>query len=492
MAKKFSKQWFKDKNISVATDFLYHGTNNPNIKILSPRKQKAKGIPDKSYYGSIKKDFNVGDLADFIIQQHDAERAGPHKDWRIGKPSIGLHSWVTRKEFPEPGAILQMFRQPVHSYKYKDFEGYIPSLYGRGNVKKIREEKALITKVNPNELHFTTATKRPNHRLALIQSGVDTKNQQWLLIHPKRIKHPGLGKPKYNVISSKDIDTYISNLKDTDVIQPKVDGAFNFIQFIKNKPEIISHRISSDTGMPIIHTERVFHGRPEALDLPKHFEGSVLLSEIYGMRKGKAIPPQELGGILNASIDKSFDKQKKQNVELKGLLFDVAASGKKVLNIDEVPYSERKKILREIIKYLPKDKFHLPEEAKGSNEAKKLLDVIRSRKHPLTREGIVVHSEKDRPSKAKLLEEDDVYITGIFMGEGKYKNVGAGGFTYSLKKGGPTVGKVGTGISDELRKSMWSNPTQFVGRVARVRSQGSFPKTKALRAPALLALHESK
>jgi len=114
---------------------------------------------------------------------------------------------------------------------------------------------------------------------------------------------------------------------------------------------------------------------------------------------------------------------------------------------------------------------------------------ISTGEHPLTSEGVVMWPGKGLPMKSKLLEENDVHITGVFPGEGKYQGTHAGGFEYANEPGGAPVGKVGTGFSDEMRQAMWQNQQDYVGRVAKIRSQQQYP-TGAYRAPAFMALHE--
>lgn len=449
---------------------------------------KAKGIPDRRYYGAPGKDFTAGQLIDYVIQKHHAERAGPHYDLRAGNKEKGLHSWVTRKELPEAGGRLLLIHQPVHSYRYKDFEGEIGPGYGKGTVKKVSDGKLLITKATKDQLHFTTADNKPERRYAVIRTG-KSDDYQWLLTRPHNLSHPKVEKPKMKNIDADKLREVLKNLKGDEHVQAKIDGALNFVQILKNKPELLSHRTSKETGLPIVHTERFFGGRPE-IEVPKKYQGAVLLSEVYGTRKGKAIPPQELGGILNSTIDKSLDKQKKTDVKLKAMLFDVARVGGKKIDPATVPYSERHQMLEEIIKYLPKGKFELPHTVKGSDQANKLLKQVSSGQHDKTVEGLVIHPNVGRAAKLKLTNEHDVYIRDIFPGEGKYFKTGAGGIKYSLTPEGPIVGKVGTGLSDELRRDMFKNPDNYIGRIARIRSQGQFQDTGAYRAPSLIAVHE--
>jgi hypothetical protein len=457
-------------------------------QLLKSAKEEAKGIPSRKIMHPPNKGLSAGELIDYVIQQHDAHRAGKHFDLRAGKKGLGLHSFATRRdvlENLEPGGIAELAPQSTHSYKYKDFEGEIgpPGVYGAGTVKTHSKGKLLLTKVTPDAIHFTTADNKPENRYALIKN-----NDRWMLIRPHSISATGVKKEHYTSIPPEKIDAAIKNLKDTDVVQPKLDGALVQLLLRANKkPEILSHRTSKETGNPIVHTERFFGGRPEMPELNEH-KDSVLLGELFGTRNGKAIPVQELGGILNSTIANSLDRQKKQNVELKTMLFDIAKHKGKT---QDQPYAERKKVLETIFSLLPKDKFQLPEEAK-KEDARQLLRRIQSGRHPLTTEGVVIHHEDKKPTKLKLTDEHDVYVKDIFPAakDSKYHRRGVGGFTYSLEPNGAEVGRVGSGLSDQLRQDMFSDPESYLGRIARIRAQGQFDKTKAFRAPTLLGLHQ--
>ena len=95
-----------------------------------------------------------------------------------------------------------------------------------------------------------------------------------------------------------------------------------------------------------------------------------------------------------------------------------------------------------------------------------------------------------KPMKAKLMEEEEVYIRRIFPGEGKYAGNAAGGFEYSLTPDGKIVGKVGTGFSDEMRRMLWDRQNEMIGRVARIKYQGKPFESGARRMPVFIALHE--
>lgn len=442
-------------------------------------KDFAPGLPSKKETGDLSK-LKAGDIVDFVVQRHNAERAGAHHDVRFGTKDTGLFSWATRKDLPKPGdKAISLFQQPVHRYTYKDFEGTIEDGYGKGAVSKKDTGYLLLTRVSPRSVHFTRIDKRGPERFHMVRP---EEGKPWLLKNVTLTRPLPFTKEHFKLVK------HVGELPEGAIVQPKIDGASELVKIVSpTKVEISSFRTSKETGFPLMHTERVFHGKPK-LDIPKKYVGSVLRAELYGVKNKKAILAQELGGLLNSTIQRSIADQKKNKIDLKGMLFDVRQSGNK--NVEKLPYSERLDLLRDIVKHLPKSVFHLPETAETPEAAEKMLKEIKSGKNPLTHEGVVVHApDAEHSRKYKLDVEHDVYITDVFPGEGKYDGHSAGGFHYSLTPKGETVGKVGTGISDSLRKDLWKNKEEYIGRKARVKAQEKFP-SGALRAPVLLALHE--
>lgn len=450
--------------------------------------ESAKGIPDRAYYGKPDK-IPANTELDFIIQRHLARRAGPHFDVRFGDES-GLHSWVARKPMPGPGGRIGMFHQPMHSYKYKDFEGTIPEGYGAGTVKKHEEGKLIITKTSPGMIHFTVTHRKHPERFALFKPKTQTtgRKDDWLLVNVTPTKPLPYQKVRYKRVGAEEVESKLKAMQEGDSVEAKVDGASSLIQLLKDGVEVVSYRAAKDTGRPIIHTERVLGGRPQ-LSIPEELQGSVLKGEIYGKRDDDGvIPPQELGGLLNATVANSLQMQRDRDINLRDMVYDVQQYGKDEVPAD-TPRADRRELLKRILQHLPADKFHLSDAANSPEEALELWRSVQSGKHPLTTEGVVGWPQKGHPWKAKLTEDSDVHITSVFPGEGKYLEQGAGGFEYSLEPGGKGVGRVGTGFSDETRRDMMQNPDKYIGRVARIRSQQQLP-SGAYRAPSFKALHE--
>jgi hypothetical protein len=448
----------------------------------------AVGIPDRRYYRPIT-EVKPGDILDFLIQEHNAYRAGLHRDVRFGDQK-GLFSWATRKQWPTPGQRIALFEQPTHSHKYLGFEGEIPrGQYGGGTVKKLEQGKILVTDVTPDSIHFTVAHKRYPERFVMVKPKGWMKDKAWLLIN----KTPAVGLPydkvRYKKIPAPEVEKYIQQMKDGDTFEAKIDGASSLIKLLRHGVELVSYRTSKETGRPIVHTEKVLQDLGHKLNIPPELVGTVLKGELYGMRNSKVIPPQELGGLLNSSIAKSLEDQRSRGIRLKNMVYDVQQLGNRHVDWHKVTRPDRRNMLQNVLKHLPEDIFHISPAATTPQEAKTLWDNIQSGEHPLTHEGAIMWPLRGTPMKGKLVEDNDVHITGTFPGEGKYKDTGIGGFTYALQPGGPTIGRVGTGLSDALRQEVFLNPEAYTGRIARIRSQEQLP-SGAYRAPSLIAFHE--
>lgn len=437
----------------------------------------APGIPDKSVYGD-PTDLSMDEILPWVIQEHKARKAGLHKDIRFGKGR--MYSFATKKPMPAPGEKINLYQTPLHRESYMHYQGSIPEgTYGAGSVKPIDKGEILITSSKPGRIVFVTAHKQVPERFALIKSKKDPKT--WLFANIT----PGVKdfeKVKYTTIPADKVEKVLGG---DQVLQPKVDGALTVYNIVRDKIDAVSYRTSKKTGGPILHTERLgLHG----VRVPEELHGTQLQGEAYGVRGGKAIPVQTTSGLFNSAVAKSIRNRQRDKIELRNMLFNVSKFKGREVPIG-TPYAEKEKMLQEVMQYLPADKFHLPPTFDPKEVGRRLAEM-QAGKYPLTSEGIVAHPKAGGvPKKLKLLPEDDISITSIFPGAGKYKGIGAGGFGYSVEPGGPEVGKVGTGLSDELRQQLLGDPEEYIGRVARIRSMGRFP-SGAHRAPSFIALHE--
>jgi hypothetical protein len=445
----------------------------------------AEGIPDRDKFGD-PTTVRPGSLLDWVVQHHQARRAGPHTDVRFGGEDTGLYSWAVRKGLPQPGQKHLAVQQPLHASSYQGFEGEIPSGYGAGRVTKHDQGQVLVTRAGPGGIHFSTAHRRFPERYALVPYP-KAGERQWLLLNNTKTDPIPYQKRRYVKVPADQAESVLANLAPGSSVQEKLDGAASLTKLYKDHAEVVSYRARKDGKGPIVHTERLSGGRIP-VSVPRDVAGSVLRGELYGVGPdGRAIAPQRLGGLLNSGIAKSLGSQRSGGVRLKNMLFDAQQYGE--TPIDSLPYQERRAKLQEVVKHLPNELFHTPREVSTPGEALDMWRGIKGGTNPLTREGVVIHPPEGPPKKIKLTDEHDVHVRGFFPGKGKYHGVGVGGFTYSHEPEGPVAGEVGSGLTDETRRMMHQDPSAFMGRVARVRAQEKLP-SGALRAPSLIALHE--
>ena len=427
----------------------------------------APGIPDRTDFGDLS-GLEPGKFYDMVAQAHAADRAGLHTDYRIGDPGTGLLSWALPRGIPAPGEKRLAVQQPVHAHAYADFEGEIPEGYGKGTVTTERRGRILVTRNSPGVIQFTVDSRRPE-RYTLRQTG----DRQWLLINSRPPQGPAAEKSKMQVLTPEEAMSVVRSVES--VVQPKIDGALTRATFGKNL-ELFSPRKSAIDGQPIVYTEKVTGGRPEADPALKGIEAE---GEVYGLRKGKAIPVSELSGILNSRLEKARTSAEDRKIQLRVALHNV---------LGDAPYSDKLKTLGDIAARHP-EVFDVVESVRGPRAAQGLLDRVIRKRHPLTEEGIVVHPEMGPALKVPLNTERDVHITGFYPGEGS-RAATVGGFEYSLEPGGPVAGRIGSGIPNDLLQAIAEDPQSFIGRRARVMSLGGPTEKGNLRAGRLLALHE--
>jgi hypothetical protein len=224
------------------------------------------------------------------------------------------------------------------------------------------------------------------------------------------------------------------------------------------------------------------------VDVPPELRGSILRGEVYGTRDGKAIPVQELGSVLNSSLDKALGKTQNDAIKMKVMLFNLQRLGKKDIDPESVPYAQRRQMLQDVLGKLDLPELEMIPEATTPAEAAKLLAAVRSGQHPLTEEGIVLHPPTGKPFKIPLESPHDVHVRNIFPETGLRPGM-AGGFDYSLTPTGPVVGRVGSGFLHAVKRDMLENPQEYQGRVAKVLAKSQFP-SGALRAPVFQGFHE--
>lgn len=421
--------------------------------------------------------FQVGREFDYVLHEHDAKRAGLHYDLRIGDPQTGLLSWaIPKARLPEtPGKSVLAVRQPLHRYNYGSFEGVIPQGRGAGSVAIADKGRAVITEKGPNYLRFALLHQRYPSEYMLVRKGKDV----WFLVNVTPTESDAELYPKehYGVVENP--EDYV---KPGRVVSPKIDGAAILLRLLKDRAEVSSIRNRVEGG-PIRHTWKL-EGLG-GLRTPPELRDMVLRGELYGKRRGRAIPAAEVGGLLNTDTLRSRERQRQKGIQLLIALYGIASAGKHKL-------PETREEVQEIFNKIEKltgGVAHPLKEAYTTEDALKLIRQIREGRHPLTSEGVVFFEKGKKPVKSVFNVEGDVYIREIFPAVTKDGSVRAGGFAYSLTPDGPIVGRVGSGFTREDAEDMIQHPEEWVGRKARVRAHSQLP-SGAYRMPIFWARHE--
>ena len=439
-------------------------------------KLKAPGLPlplTKKKLPRLEKEVGV-----LNIQEHKAEKAGKHYDLRILLPKGPLYSWAARKFLPKDKKPILAIRQPDHSPDYLGWEGTIPKgVYGAGKVKSVLLEPIDVISSHPDAIKFNLYEKRHAKEYLLFKTDKD----KWLL---KNITPKIKDIPDYKIsMPEKKIMPPLTDPKY--MVQAKIDGAHTIVLIEPGKQiRVFSYRREKGTGKLYEHTWKI----PGLIGVkaPKNVPKMILRGELFALKKDKPASISELAGLLNASIWKARKDINEKGYKFRIALFDVYKIKDKKLEV--APYKEKFEILKKATKLT--DIFMLPPYATSYKEKEKLIEAIKKKKLPLTKEGVVFWNleEKKLPFKVKFKNEYDVIIKGWFPAKGKFKGL-IGGFYYALPDNpDKIVGKVGTGFTLAERKRLTKMKDKLIGEYARVEAAEKLP-SGALRAPSFIALH---
>jgi len=79
--------------------------------------------------------LRTGTKTCFVVQKHEAKRAGLHYDFRFAEDGAAP-SWALPKGFPEDEKQIRLaIETELHSIDYMSWEGEIEEGYGRGTVE---------------------------------------------------------------------------------------------------------------------------------------------------------------------------------------------------------------------------------------------------------------------------------------------------------------------------------------------------------------------
>lgn len=450
--------------------------------------EEALGIPSRSVSHELPRVKDEQEaIWEFGVHEHEAKQRGHHFDLRLGDPKSGqAHSWAMAPVWPKPGESTWAIQQPTHTVEYMDFAGEIPEGYGAGTVKLKDRDKVEVLRSAPGHITFHRYTGEGPEEYTLHRVG----GKKWKLFNRtftrKKMDIP-TDKPTYreeHPAAAKVDDPAI-------LMSAKIDDAHNLFLFPpKDRVRVVSYREGVKRGL-IEHTHKVPSLQPD-VRTPPGLEDTVLRGGLYAMdpATGRATPAETVGGMLNSNVWKSRIKQGESGL-LRAVLYDVSRFRGE--DMTKAPYRDKLQVLEEVRKKLP-GVFELPPMAVSHEEKKDFLDRIRRGDIPQTVEGAVLWNldKGVPPVKLKFTKEHDVYIRGFFAGKGKYAKDAVGGFLYSHTPTGPVVGRVGTGLSDTLRRDMFENPEKYDRIVAKVKAPKIFESGALGGSPVFLGFHLDK
>lgn len=394
-----------------------------------------------------------------VIHDHSADKAGRHLDIRfdIGNKAV---SFATRKGLPTVvGKPTLLFRQPDHVLSYMDWEGNIPKgEYGAGNVSKAFDSP-IVLKAGPDHIHFTITDGDNKGTYVLMKQN----EKEWLAIKKKELERSWSERPSYK---EEDVD----GTDDDYVTTEKLDGAHFLAQINPSGVSYTSQR-KNVNGDLLAREDKVPHLRDLKFDKDTH--GMVLRGELWH-DKGF----NYTSGILNSAPTKAVEKQKQIGLmRFAPFRIDKGPNGE-----ENLPYEDQYKIIQQIAKDQPYF-FEPPKRAEGSADA--FFKDIGIKKG----EGIVrIHKETGQAYKKKHRYDYDLIVVEVIPGTGKYSD--AMGALLLKDKTGRIVGKVGTGFTDEQRRSIMRNANRYIGSLVKVSSRP--PLAGQLREPSFLGMTTDK
>lgn len=430
------------------------------------------------------------------VQEHTTVRSGgrAHYDLRLAPPGGPAYSWaVPKAKFPEIGSPqLLAVRVEDHDPGYMSFSGKLGEGYGHGTVKLVYLGQVDVLESGPFKLWFVVHDGMLKGEYKLFRRD----EKLWGLINVTKTKDTAgiiQSRPNYKEVKV----TQAKKLLDDDSIgfTPKVDGAHAEISLkAGDLPRVYSYREPKGGNTGVI--EHTFKYLPAVqYRVPKDLDSTVLRGELFARDKetGKALPPEEIGGMVNAKTIESRRKQGNRG-PLDLMYFDVAKYKGKPAK--DLPYEAKHRILKDVAMQLGFG--FVPPLARTTEEKRRMLEDIKSGRVPETQEGVVAYrmDEPGAPVKVKFRPDYDVYIRGIFTKPKSFAKGEAGGFTFGWDESAKDIaGRIGTGFIHQMRKEMLTNPEDYIGRVAKVEAQGVYKKDGkpgALRAPSFIGWHLEK
>lgn len=392
----------------------------------------------------------------YVIQVHNAKRAGRHYDLRFMVNGRGISFAVPKHRLPEGKNTLAVL-QPDHSEDYFKFNGTIPDgNMGAGSVEIFASGEMDLIESSAEKIHFEIPDGPAAGRYVLIHT--NGPNWLWRDYLPISIQ---LDKPNIRLFGKRH-DDYIEKAVEASnrglILEEKIDGSCETVSWDKDgRVELFSHRIGKNSGTPIRHT----HKLPGLVtDLQKAgLKNTILQGEVYHKRG-----PSFLAGILNSNPQRArLVQERTGDVRIK--LFRIVTFKGDDIRRDN--YAELRNILGSIA-HLCGSRVSTPKALtiKDEGKARKFAEDVRT---PGTtpRDGIVAKdptgSEEISPwYKIKPVNDEDLEIAGFT----EEQNGGTLG-SIQVKTPDNRIISIGTGWNKAEGKWIWNHREQLNGDIVK-------------------------
>lgn len=411
-----------------------------------------------------------------VRQRHEAKRAGLHYDLRM---VVGdkAYSWATKKEMPQPGKPILLFEQPVHDAVYALSQRVeIPDgQYGAGVTTLDFAQKGSVT--SKDEEHHVELNNGDRYLIKKMPGKYGDKS--WLFLKKKPTIEGSSNPYLEKAASMFERHKYLEKPERiSKMISPvgfvKYDGANFFMKYDDyGKPSFISRR-RSVSGEIIDRTEKVPH---LAKVLPEH-AGEVYNVELIhtGSDPLAKESPNRLAGILNSGVAKSLKAQEDLG-PIRAVVFDVISPG-------HTHYGTKYEQIKKLEKSFGDSDLLFAHEGHHGHEA---VERLVAKTKAESREGVIA-IDFDSPEiknpriKVKHRKHWNLRVTAIheeFDKNGVPK--GRAGSLELQDASGKNCGKAGTGFTAEMRKLIWENKSEWMGKLVKIEAMD--PTSEKLRSP---------
>lgn len=466
------------------------GRDVPDPAMLAKWKDENLPLPTEgdSQYGMSPGTYYI---VDYVKEEHDAIDVGLHWDLRWKHPTMGIVDAVAipKHKYPTLGKPVGVVKSDAkHGRLSLKNAPYKAEGYGAGRTTTLEEGKALlwVPEAGSGSLHMLT----DKGDAFSFQPSKNPKKAEYLMV--RLSSSPKDGKPalhRERKMAIKDMSRHPEKIAELVAsgcyAEVKYDGAMYWLVKEKGrKLQLVSRRPKHTDNTPVKH-EDGYQGIDKAfwvMDLQNVPEGVIpdgteIQVEVIATGKGSyGSIHSQTAALLNSGPVTALQAQEKGPKLIVKLLKVEKYGGK---DWGGASLKEERQ-LRELLGSQSDGALHVPAARMTPEGAVALYE----REKAMGREGIVLRG--DKIYKFKVKETYDFKIVGIGPVDpiGRSSNVrshkeasakrnpgskwlvdgkptGAGQIYYMTDSG--AIGKVGSGLTDEQRISLWEHPELYLG-----------------------------